>query len=60
MPKSKLPPRPDRVKIREQWAAEKAAYIERLVDTAPPLSAEQKDRLVVVLRTGRTPDGEAA
>ncbi len=27
-----------------------AAYIQRLVDTAPPLTPEQRDRLAVLLR----------
>jgi hypothetical protein len=32
------------------------AYITRIVNRAPELTPEQRDRLAVVLRTGRTPD----
>jgi hypothetical protein len=38
---------------RELRAAED--YVRRLVDAAPPLTAEQRDRLAVLLR--RTPGG---
>jgi hypothetical protein len=34
-------------------------YIQELVDDAPELTAEQRDRLAVILRSGRTPQ-EAA
>jgi hypothetical protein len=36
--------------ICDHWAAAKAAYIERLVETAPPLTPEQRDRLATLLR----------
>jgi hypothetical protein len=35
-------------------------YIKSIVDRAPELTAEQRDRLAAILRTSRTPDGEAA
>jgi hypothetical protein len=35
-------------------------YIRSIVDRAPELTAEQKNELAAILRTGRTPDGEAA
>jgi hypothetical protein len=31
-------------------------YIKSIVARAPELTAEQRDRLAVILRTGRTPD----
>jgi hypothetical protein len=40
-------------------AARLADYIRRTVDAAPPLSAEQRDRLALLLRGGGT-DGAAA
>jgi hypothetical protein len=55
-----IPPVQPLHELCDQWAADKAAYIEKLVDTAPPLTAEQKDRLAVILRTGRTPDDREA
>ena len=51
-----IPPVQPLHELRDQWAADKAAYIEQLVDTAPALTQEQKDRLALVLRSGRTPD----
>jgi hypothetical protein len=35
-------------------------YIRELVDSAPKLSDEQRDRLAVILRSGRTPDDQEA
>ena len=37
---------------RELAEAKLAAYIPRMVDEAPPLSPEQRDRLAVLLRSG--------
>ena len=39
---------------RDLAEAKIAAYIERVVAEAPPLSGEQRDRLVSLLRAGRT------
>jgi hypothetical protein len=37
-----------------------ASYVERLVATAPPLSAEQQARLTLLLRRTETPSGRGA
>ncbi len=37
---------------RDLAEAKLAAYIQRVVDQAPPLSPEQRDRLAVLLRSG--------
>ncbi len=37
---------------RDYWATELEEHIRRVVDAAPPLTAEQRDRLVAILRTG--------
>ncbi len=37
---------------RDLAEAKLAAYIQRVVDRAPPLSPEQRDRLAVLLRSG--------
>lgn len=37
---------------RDHAAAKLAQYIERVVDEAPPLTPEQRDRLAVLLRGG--------
>jgi hypothetical protein len=44
---------------RDRRAAED--YVRRLVDAAPPLTAEQRDRLAVLLRStpGRSDDANA-
>ena len=45
------PGSPEHEAARRELAAEKlAAYIRRVVDEAPPLSPEQRDRLAVLLR----------
>jgi hypothetical protein len=36
------------------------AYIRSIVARAPELTAEQKNELAVILRTGRTPDDREA
>ncbi len=41
-----------RRELREARATE---YIKRLVDDAPPLTPEQRDRLALLLRGGSTP-----
>lgn len=44
---------PDLVDARRNLRAERlAAYIEKVVAEAPPLTAEQRDRLAVLLRGG--------
>jgi hypothetical protein len=44
---------PDLIAARENLkAARLEAYIEKVVDSAPPLSAEQRDRLALLLRGG--------
>lgn len=44
---------------RRELAAERlAAYIEKVVDASPPLTADQQDRLTLLLRP--TSDGAAA
>lgn len=37
-------------KRRDYWAAELEDHISRVVDQAPPLTAEQRDRLALLLR----------
>lgn len=45
--------RPDRDDVaREYTAARLADYIKRVVDAAPPLTADQRDRLALLLRGG--------
>lgn len=47
------PDSPELVDARRDLAAAKlAAYIQRTVDAAPPLSPEQRDRLALLLRAG--------
>lgn len=38
---------------RDHAAAKLAAYISRVVDEAPPLTDEQRDKLAVLLRGGQ-------
>jgi hypothetical protein len=46
---------------REIKALRAEDVLRRLVNDAPPLTTAQRDRLAVILRSGRTPDdGEAA
>ncbi len=46
---------PDLVNARLNLRAERAAdYIARIVDAAPPLTVEQRDRLALLLRGGDT------
>ena len=46
---------------RDLRAAKLEAHIRSVVDTFPPLTPEQRDRLAVLLRGTRTPDtGDAA
>lgn len=53
--RSRTPDDPDLIAARLNLRAERLAmYIRRTVDAAPPLTAEQRDRLAVLLR------GEAA
>lgn len=49
--RSRRPDDPDLIDARRNLRAERlAAYIKRVVDDAPPLSAEQRDRLALLLR----------
>lgn len=41
---------------RELNEAVAEAYIQRLIDSAPPLTQEQRDRLARLLRTGKRSD----
>jgi hypothetical protein len=41
---------------RELNEAVAEAYIQRLIDSAPPLTQEQRDRLARLLRTGERSD----
>jgi len=52
--RARLTGSPDLVtEARRDYAAEKlAAYIERVVADAPPLTAGQRDRLALLLRSG--------
>jgi hypothetical protein len=46
-------PDADVTELRRQLKAERLEeYISRVVDAAPPLTAEQRDRLAVLLRAG--------
>ncbi len=45
---------------RDLAAANLAAYIKRVVDQAPPLTPEQRDRLALLLRGPRDRGGAAA
>jgi hypothetical protein len=50
-------PGTDTTEIDRQIKAVRAEdYIRELVDDAPPLTAAQRDRLAVILRSGRAPD----
>lgn len=44
-----------RFAARDLRAAELAEHIERIVDAAPPLTPEQRDRLALLLRGGAPP-----
>lgn len=44
---------------RDLKAARAEDYIRKLVDHAPPLSQAQRDRLAVILRSGRASGGDA-
>lgn len=49
--RSRTPDDPDLIAARRSLRAERLAmYIRRTVDAAPPLTAEQRDRLAVLLR----------
>lgn len=49
--RSRTPDDPDLLNARRDLKAERLAkYIRECVDTAPPLSAEQRDRLATLLR----------
>ncbi len=49
--RSRTPDAPDLLDARRQLRTERLAdYITRTVDAAPPLTAEQRDRLAVLLR----------
>lgn len=49
--RSRNPGDPDLVNARRNLKAERLAeYIARVVDAAPPLSAEQRDHLALLLR----------
>ena len=46
-------PNADTTELRRELKAERMAdYIARIVDDAPPLTAEQRDRLALLLRGG--------
>ena len=56
--RSRTPDDPDLIAARLNLRAERlAVYIRRAVDAAPPLSAETRDRLAVLLR-GAEPPGK--
>lgn len=49
--RSRTPGDPDLVDARRNLKVERlAVYIARVVDAAPPLTAEQRDRLALLLR----------
>lgn len=51
--RDRAPDDPDLLGARRQLAeANLTAYITRVVDSAPPLTAEQRDKLVLLLRGG--------
>jgi hypothetical protein len=51
--RSRQPDDPDLVDARRNLKAERlAAYIQKAVDQAPPLTPEQRDRLALLLRGG--------
>lgn len=51
--RSRTPDDPDLLEARRNLRAERLAdHIKRTVDAAPPLSAEQRDRLALLLRGG--------
>lgn len=55
--RSRTPDDPDLIAARRNLRAERLAdYITRVVDAAPPLTAEQRDRLALLLR----PAGDVA
>ncbi|WP_431920476.1 hypothetical protein [Nonomuraea jabiensis] len=54
------PDAPETVDAQRDFRVERAEnYIRRLVDEAPPLTAEQRDRLALLLRGGHTAGGTA-
>ena len=56
-----LPAAPDRGAVVAVLRDDKAAYIEKLVSEAPPLTASQRDRLASLLRpTGDGSDADVA
>jgi len=51
--RSRRPDDPDLIAARRDLKASRLAdYITNVVDTAPPLTADQRDRLAVLLRGG--------
>ncbi|HEY8653909.1 MAG TPA: hypothetical protein VIL87_12610 [Dermatophilaceae bacterium] len=51
--RSRTPDDPDLIAARENLKAERLkVYIAKVVAAAPPLSAEQRDRLALLLRGG--------
>lgn len=51
--KKRADPNADVTDLRRQLKAERLAdYIRTTVDAAPPLTAEQRDRLALLLRSG--------
>lgn len=58
--RSRTPDDPDLLDARRDLRAARAEdYIEKLVAGAPPLTAAQRDRLALLLRTGGGPDAAA-
>jgi hypothetical protein len=56
--RSRTPDDPELVDARRNMRAERLAdHIRRTVDAAPPLTAEQRDRLALLLRGGAPPGG---
>lgn len=52
---------PELVDARRNLAAEKLAeHVRRVVDAAPPLTPEQRDRIAALLRPVATPEDRAA
>jgi len=48
------PNAPETAELRKQFKAQRLAdHIQRVVDSAPQLSPEQRDRLALLLREGR-------
>lgn len=51
--RSRRPDDPELIDARRQLAAANiASYVERAVAKAPPLTAEQRDRIAILLRNG--------